>query len=422
MNSYMQIPGISGDSTDPAHPGWIEILSFRTETRQDAQAGPARKFAWVQKRKDAASEPLHSIPFVDYESIAIDLVDPRGSERITLRRVELRRVFTKAVEADSFAEPGDELELSYESAEYGPHQPHRKPAPAKSAAPPQLFLSVPGIAGTASEPAHRQWIELKRILSLAADGSSHPKQDASNRITTLQRSKEADSGTIRLLKYPDDATDALQRALAATRTFEAVTLDVVHAGALRRFQFEKVSFVQVTRSSADEKAIRDRTDPAGDEVVFIYERLKRQLPPSGKKPTTHPVARAHAAAPAERTTINLRPPKFFELALPVLSGDGGKTVYPPADAAVRLVSDRGYDRRYPISAGMTTPDGFCSFRFHDISEKATDELFTATLERGTEVETIFKDRRVATYIAAARKNGPYEPAFPPGPESVNLSR
>lgn len=422
MIGYMQIPEIPGDSTDPAHPGWIEILSFRTETRDDGTIPAPRKFARVQKRKDAASEPLHSIGIVDVESITVDLVDQRASERITLRRVELRRVSTKAVEADSFAEPGDELEFSYESAEYGLRRPSQQPAPAKSSAPPQLFLSVPGIAGTATDPSHRQWIELKRILSLTADGSSHPKQNTSDRIPTLERSKEADSGTIRLLKYRDDATDALQRALAATRIIEVVTLDVAHAGVLRRFQFEKVELIQVTRSSADEKAIRNRTDPSGDEVTFIYERLRREPPPSVKRPTAHPVARAHAAALTEQTTINLRPPKFFELALPVLSGEGGKTIYPPSDAAVRLVSNRGYDRRFPVSAGMTTPDGFCSFRFHEISEKATDELFTATLERGAEIETIFKDRRVATYIAAARKNGPYEPAFPPGPDSAESSR
>ncbi|GMU84064.1 MAG: hypothetical protein AMXMBFR47_39340 [Planctomycetota bacterium] len=423
MTSFMQLPGFQGDSTDPEHVGWIEIVSFKAEKRDGPSGEDKRRIARVQKRRDGASERLLTERVVDYASVMFDVADAKGMERITLQNVELWRVFTKAVGSDGHAEPGEELEFVYETAVFGGHKPWKRAPSANSTALPQLFLSMPGIAGAATDPAHRAWIELKRILRLTADGSSHPKfLHTGPRFPQVVRAVEAASGSLSVLKFRDAASDALQQALLANREFDVVILDHVHVGTTRRFQFEKVRLTQFSRSSADEAIIRKPAERAGDEFTLIYDRYQRRPPPSGKAPTVHPVARAHAAATTERTTINLRPPKFFELALPVLTGEGGKRIHPPTDAALRLVSNRGYDRSVPIAKGMITEDGFCSIRFDDISEKATDELFTATLVRGLEIETIFKDRRVATYIAAARKNGPYEPAFPPGPESANLSQ
>ncbi|MCC6361187.1 MAG: type VI secretion system tube protein Hcp [Phycisphaerales bacterium] len=423
MTSFMQIPGFQGDSTDPEHVGWIEIVSFKTEKRDGVSGEDKRRIARVQKRRDGASEALLTRGVVEYASITFDVADAKGSERITLQNVELWRVFTKAVGSDAHAEPGEELEFVFQTAVFEGHNPWKKAPRANSTALPQLFLSIPGIAGAATDPAHRGWIELKRIVRLTADGTSLPKfMDRGQRFPQVVRAVEAASGSLSVLKFRDAASDALQQALLANREFDVVILDHVHLGTTRRFQFENVRLTQFSRSSADEAIIRKPAERAGDEFTLIYDRYQRRPPPSGKAPTVHPVARAHAAATTERTTINLRPPKFFELALPVLTGEGGKRIHPPTDAVLRLVSNRGYDRSVPIAKGMITEDGFCSIRFDDISEKATDELFTATLVRGLEIETIFKDRRVATYVAAARKNGPYEPAFPPGPESANLSQ
>ena len=130
-----------------------------------------------------------------------------------------------------------------------------------------------------------------------------------------------------------------------------------------------------------------------------------------------PVVRARREAQELHSTLVLRVDKYFELALPVLPGDdeGGRP-YPPPDAILRLVSKGGYECVVAIAKGVCTEDEYCSIRFCDIDESYGDDEFTATLEWDDERETIFRDKRIATFISAARDRGEYEPPFGPGPE------
>lgn len=134
-----------------------------------------------------------------------------------------------------------------------------------------------------------------------------------------------------------------------------------------------------------------------------------------------PVVRAHRSAASERSTLVLRPPQFFELALPIIGADerdeteaGHQAVYPPNSSTLRLTSASGYEQEYRISQGVCTGDGFCSFRFYDIDESYSDDQFTATLVWNDGREVIFENKRIATYIAAARRDEKYEPTFGPG--------
>ena len=134
-----------------------------------------------------------------------------------------------------------------------------------------------------------------------------------------------------------------------------------------------------------------------------------------------PVVRARASAADERSTLVLRPPQFFELALPIIGADehdeteeGHRAVYPPSGSVLKLTSANGYEREYRISQGVCTGDGFCSFRFYDIDKSQADDPFTATLVWNDGREVIFENKRIARYIAAARNNEEYEPIFGPG--------
>ena len=129
--------------------------------------------------------------------------------------------------------------------------------------------------------------------------------------------------------------------------------------------------------------------------------------------TTKPVVRARPEDMALHSTLNLRLDKFFELALPVLDGDDDDDghAYPPPGAIIRLVSEGGYECVMEVDKGVRTDDEYCSFRFCDIDESYRDDAFSATLEWEDERETIFRYKRISTFVSAARQRGDYEPTF-----------
>ncbi|MEW6363380.1 MAG: hypothetical protein AB1714_01935 [Acidobacteriota bacterium] len=111
---------------------------------------------------------------------------------------------------------------------------------------------------------------------------------------------------------------------------------------------------------------------------------------------------------------------FFELAIPVFpadSEDGEAEAYPPPGGRVTLRSKGGYERSYAISEGVCTDDGYCSFRFYDVSApKYQNDVFTAELQWEGGKQVLFKEQKLLGFVQAARKQGDYEPAFVPGPE------
>lgn len=292
------------------------------------------------------------------------------------------------------------------------------------------YFRFPGISSETKDPRRADWIELSAV-ELTVDRNSQPNARRDMRI-----SKPLESATPRLFE-----------ALTGKKRFPTVVIEFerpsrrgggeVYASlTLEDVVIERREVFMPSRSSQDSHTRSDDGEQ-GERLTLSFARQRlehedaanavddawatsattgtraafQQEAPAAKKPAPRAVTRANATAATEHSTINLRPPKFFELALPILTGENGKRIYPPATATLRLTSQRGYNRSYDVSDGMITDDQYCSFRFYDISEKAIDELFTATLESGGETELIFKDRRVATYIQAARKTGRYETTF-----------
>lgn len=278
-----------------------------------------------------------------------------------------------------------------------------------------IYLELPGIAGDVKGDVHDKWFLLEgfTITNIARRKLDPKERDQAIDVTVVRKS------------------DAISPTLMAAqgRQFDEASIDSV------RFS-ETARLVLVDAAIARFQGSADRGQGAMDTIdlharAHRFESPRPPLAPGGPggagapggptgpvtmnqppvRPASHPVVRAHNFAVNEHSTINLRPERFVEIALPVLLGDGGARVYPPSGAVLRLASNRGYERRVAVSGGMVTNDEFCSLRFYDVSEKSTDELFTATLENNGKSETIFRDRPIATYIVAARQNGKYETAF-----------
>ncbi len=412
--SFLQLAGAAGGSTDPAHSGWCDVLTFSVaETAEVVEPGlgprklanPSRRLK-LTKPADGASSELKAAR--EWDSIVLETVEEKTTREIKFDHAVVVSVQQK-LKADGQAKMWvEEVEFSYdrvtETSTKTPTgtQPGEAPAPS----PARLFLQVPGIAGVSKDPAHAGWIDLTALESLDA----HPvktveEQWGDKRQPVVVPVSDDQSGELTVSKPNDADSPKLLDAFQSRQHFDWIVVDIVTKDGSQQIRLEDV--VEVMYG--------EQKDHSSQLVRFSYAR--HQAAPAtkpGKKPSHHPVARANSTAATERSTINLRPPRFFELALPILKGDNGKRRYPPADANLHLTSQKGYDQSRPISEGMITDDQYCSFRFYDISEKNLDELFTATLERSGEKETIFKDRKAATYIRAARKTGKYEAAFPPG--------
>lgn len=443
-STYVQFPGIPGTSQKPGRAAWIEVLSYRDTTNTPKvepgppeppglltpePAPPSRPDPLrggqltVRKELDAASKPLHDAQGIrHFDKVVIEVAQfdaATQKEAVHTTRTYLE-VYLVRMNVTSTHE---ELLLSYSRLEWtkskageadASKEPSKPPQSPPAGTPERAFLQVPGIPGEVKEAPHSGWIGLLNVeLHPSGAGVGRQMVNDRGRPSHVEPAPTSAHGALTVTKRTDSATSKLRAAFEAQTHFALLVVDIPHASGTHRLTLQNALIVTIQTRSTPTRPPALGPQPIQEVITLSYDRVERDLQAPPRKPAAHPVTRANMLAVSERSTINLRPPKFFELALPVLSGENGKRIYPPLGATLRLTSQRGYDRSYSAAEGMVTDDDYCSFRFYDISEKATDELFTATLEAGGETETIFKDRRVATYIQAARKKGDYETAFSP---------
>jgi len=376
--AYLQVPGIDGDSTDFRHVGWIEIASFASDERDGM-----RRFT-ITKGTDRASTPL-SIAWsrsTQFDTVTIDDMSGAAAMRYVIDKVMIASVSKEGTETVIF----NGTSSSVERLQY-------------------CFLSVSGVAGESTAPGHQGWIDAVEFRvaedELSASRFSVDSSPAKPPLLPIVHVRIIDG------KY----IPALAEAFQSKKHSALVQVEEASDGATRYI----LNDAWITRFEADAKRRHWVTFES-------KQNIKTELAPSKPaKPASHPVVRSNSSAATERSTINLRVPKFYELALPVLTSATGARIHPPLNGELHLTSNKGYREVRPIAAGMITDDQYCSFRFYDITEKQIDDLFTAELQTKSGVETIFKDRRIATYIQAARTNSEFEATFAPGPQASQAS-
>jgi type VI protein secretion system component Hcp len=130
MTAYLKIPGIRGESVEPAHVGWIEISGF-TCPLVNRPGVPAYGDLRMEKPLDAATPELTGaiLHGTTFEELVLELhPEHRVDTLLTLRFRGVR------VESQVLGEgPGERLELHYGGFEVVCTSGERRAAPASRA-------------------------------------------------------------------------------------------------------------------------------------------------------------------------------------------------------------------------------------------------------------------------------------------------
>ena len=131
--SYLQIDGIKGESTDSAHKDWIEILSYSQGIGQSASATPSPAGGGTAATRH---EPFVITKYVDLSSpklyemcssgkhikkVTVELMRASGSPPVKYMAIEMEEVVISAVSASATevsGPPTDKVSFDYGSIKW----------------------------------------------------------------------------------------------------------------------------------------------------------------------------------------------------------------------------------------------------------------------------------------------------------------